>query len=140
MTKFIVGLLLGLILGAVGAAGFLVTAGGGDYLVVSSPHVRELQGSLREADRERDWLREQLRASTDAVTRLESRFLGLATRFEDLSERNKAGASAPPVANRPTAIPSPTPTPRPAATSTPSPTPIRPRATPARPRATGKPA
>jgi hypothetical protein len=137
MTKFVVGLLLGLILGAVGAAGFLVTAGGGDYLVVSSPHVRELQGSLREADRERDWLREQLRASTDAVTRLESRFLGLATRFEDLNERTRSQASAPPVADPPTALP--TPTPRPTSTVLPSPTPLRPRPTPARPRATTKP-
>lgn len=137
MTKFIVGLLLGLILGAVGSAGFLVTAGGGDYLVVSSPHVRELQGSLREADRERDWLREQLRASTDAVTKLESRFLGLATRFEDLSERTRSQASAPPVTAVPAALP--TPTPRPTSAVLPSPTPLRPRPTPARPRATTKP-
>ncbi len=87
MTKFIIGLLFGLILGAAGTAFFLISAGGGDYLVVTSPRVRELEGSLKQADQERAWLRDQLRTSTEVVTKLESRFLSLATRFEDLISR-----------------------------------------------------
>jgi len=57
MTKFLIGLLLGLILGVAGASAFLITAGGGDYFVGASPRVRELEASLREADQERPALK-----------------------------------------------------------------------------------
>ena len=84
MTKFIVGLLLGLILGTGGTVAFLVSAHGGDYLVVASPRVRGLETSLKQADQEREWLRGQLRDASDVVTKLESRFVALTTRFDDL--------------------------------------------------------
>lgn len=84
--KFLIGLLLGLILGIAGASGFLITAGGGDYFVGASPRVRELEASLREADKEREWLRGRLSEATQLANRLESRFLGLAARFETLAD------------------------------------------------------
>ena len=65
MTKFIMGLLFGLILGIGGTAAFLISAQGGDYLVVTSPRVRELEASLKQADQERTWLREQVKNSAD---------------------------------------------------------------------------
>ena len=85
MTKFLIGLLLGLILGIGGAAAFLITAGGGDYFVGASPRVRELEASLREAEQERQWLRGRLSEATEMGNRLESRFIGLATRFEAIT-------------------------------------------------------
>ncbi|MFP6664302.1 MAG: hypothetical protein VCC00_08900 [Deltaproteobacteria bacterium] len=88
MTKFLIGLLLGLILGAAGASGFLITAGGGDYFVGASPRVRELEASLREGQQERQWLRGRLSDATESASRLESRFLGLAARFEVLSDES----------------------------------------------------
>ncbi len=84
MTKFLIGLLLGLILGAAGAFAFLLTAGGADYFVGASPHVRKLEASLREADQERQWLRGRLSEATEMGNRLESRFITLAARFEAL--------------------------------------------------------
>lgn len=96
MTKFIMGLLLGLILGIGGTAAFLISAGGGDYLVVTSPRVRELEASLKQGDQEREWLRGQLRDSSQMLVKLESRFIGLATRFEDLGSHTATLLGAPP--------------------------------------------
>ncbi|MEO2169604.1 MAG: hypothetical protein ABGY42_16095 [bacterium] len=117
MTKFLIGLLLGLILGAAGASGFLITAGGGDYFVGASPRVRELEASLREGQQERQWLRGRLSAATESASRLESRFLGLAARFEALSDETghpEAVAPALSATDRPTAkLPVPVPAPEP---------------------------
>lgn len=96
MTKFIIGLLLGLILGIGGTAAFLISAGGGDYLVSTSPRVRELETSLKQADQEREWLRGQLRDSNEILVKLESRFVALATRFEDLGSQAATLLGAPP--------------------------------------------
>lgn len=101
MTKFIIGLLLGLILGIGGTAAFLITAGGGDYLVSTSPRVRELETSLKQADQEREWLRGQLRDSNEILVKLESRFVALATRFEDLGSQAATLLGAPPATTEP---------------------------------------
>ena len=103
MTKFLIGLLLGLILGVAGASAFLITAGGGDYFVGASPRVRELEASLREADQERQWLRGRLSEATETGNRLESRFVSLAARFEALGG---TGVIPPPGPATATPIPS----------------------------------
>jgi len=95
MTKFLIGLLLGLILGVAGASAFLITAGGGDYFVGASPRVRELEASLREADQERQWLRGRLSEATEMGNRLESRFITLAARFEALGGKPAATVPSP---------------------------------------------
>jgi hypothetical protein len=117
MTKFLIGLLLGLILGVAGASAFLITAGGGDYFVGASPRVRELEASLREADQERQWLRGRLSEATEMGNRLESRFITLAARFEALGGKPadtipsldtklpKTAPSAPPSPTKPLAKP-----------------------------------
>lgn len=96
MTKFIMGFLLGAILGIGGTSAFLISAHGGDYLMAASPRVRELEASLKQADQEREWLRGQLRDSGEVVTKLESRFVALATRFEDLTSHAATLLGAPP--------------------------------------------
>jgi hypothetical protein len=94
MARFFIGLLLGLLLGIGGASAFLITAGGGDYLVSSSPRVRELEASLKNSDQDREWLRKRLGEATDATARLESRFVALSERLESLvGELDKTGAA-----------------------------------------------
>jgi hypothetical protein len=106
MTRFTIGFLLGLLLGIAGASAFLITAGGADYFVAASPRVRELETSLKTGDQDREWLRKRLAESSDAMARLESRFVALSSRFESLGEM----AASPKVATGPT----PTPTTKPA--------------------------
>lgn len=136
MTKFLIGLLLGLILGVAGASAFLITAGGGDYFVGASPRVRELEASLREADQERQWLRGRLSEATETGNRLESRFVSLAARFEALGgtgvipPANPAAsttvpsktASGPAAAPQNQAVPNSLPSTQPTASPTPLPT------------------
>lgn len=106
MTRFIIGLLLGLLLGIGGTAAFLITAGGGDYLVVQSPRVRELEAALKNVDQDRQWLRSRLDEANDSLAKLESRFSGLAARFESMA-MSQAGMATPP-APEPQAPPSDT--------------------------------
>lgn len=118
MSRFLIGLLLGLLAGIAGASAFLIVYGGGDYLVSTSPRVRELEASLRHVDEDRDWLKTRLRESTEATQRLESRFEALAARFERISGDALAPAAAPDAADadRGTSVDLP------AATSAPEPT------------------
>lgn len=88
--RFLIGLLLGMILGIAGTTAFLITAGGGDYFIGASPRVRELETSLKTASTEREFLRKRLGEADEAMARLESRFSALASRFEVLA----GGASA----------------------------------------------
>ncbi|HYC21172.1 MAG TPA: hypothetical protein VEI94_00640 [Candidatus Bathyarchaeia archaeon] len=87
MSRFVIGLLLGLLLGIAGTSAFLITAGGGDYLISSSPRVRELEATLKEAEKEREGLSKRLDQFTDMTTRLESRFIALGARFEALAKQ-----------------------------------------------------
>ena len=119
MSRFIIGLLLGLLIGIGGTAAFLITAGGGDYLVVSSPRVRELETTLKTADTDRDWLRKRLSEANDSLARLETRFVALSARFESLvagSEASgRAASPAPAAAGDPAAAPTPRPSASPGA-------------------------
>lgn len=98
MSRFIIGLLLGLLLGIGGTAAFLITAGGGDYLIVSSPRVKELEGSLKNVDQDRQWLRARLAEANESLAKLESRFSSLAARFESMAATQ---GGAPPAASAP---------------------------------------
>jgi len=105
MTRFTIGLLLGLLLGIAGASAFLITAGGGDYLILSSPRVRQLEASLKQAEQERQWFAKRLDEFSDLTTKLESRFVSLSNRFEALSAEAHRDEA------QPRTEPSPLPTP-----------------------------
>lgn len=96
MSRFIIGLLLGLLIGIGGTAAFLITAGGGDYLIVSSPRVKELEGALKNVDQDRQWLRSRLAEANESLAKLESRFSTLAARFESMAATQGAGGAAAP--------------------------------------------
>ena len=95
MSRFIIGLLLGLLIGIGGPAAFLITAGGGDYLIVARPRVKELEGALKNVDQDRQWLRSRLAEANDSLAKLESRFSGLAARFESMAATPGGVAAAP---------------------------------------------
>jgi hypothetical protein len=113
MSRFIIGLLLGLLIGIGGTAAFLITAGGGDYLIVSSPRVKELEGSLKNVDQDRQWLRTRLDEANDSLAKLESRFSTLAARFEGIaaSQGGASGGTAPAPQATPNAVGSAAPSP-----------------------------
>jgi hypothetical protein len=96
MSRFVIGLLLGLLLGIAGTSAFLITAGGGDYLISSSPRVRELEASLKAAEKDREALSKRLDQFTDMTTRLESRFIALGSRFDALAKQADKQPDAPP--------------------------------------------
>lgn len=115
MSRFLIGLLLGALLGIGGTSAFLIVYGGGDYLVSTSPRVRELEAALRHSDEDREWLKSRLREATEVTHRLESRFESLAARFEGLTAA-VAPTAAPTTAgsnesDAPPAAPSPLPEP-----------------------------
>jgi hypothetical protein len=124
MSRFFIGFLLGALVGIAGTAAFLIVYGGGDYLVSTSPRVRELEATLSRADEDRDWLKARLREATEVTHRLESRFEGLAARFERLNAASIAAEPTPaaaPGGDAAAALPSPDPTPdASAASETPS--------------------
>lgn len=91
--RFLVGLLLGMIVGIGVTTAFLVAAGGGDYLISVSPRVRELETSLKIASTDRESLRKRLGEADEAMARLESRFSALASRFEVLSGAALSGSA-----------------------------------------------
>jgi len=104
MTRFVIGLLLGLLLGIAGTSAFLITAGGGDYLIVTSPKVRDLEAKLdaanndlKNANQEREWQRKRLDEFSELTTKLESRFSALSARFEALAgqAQHEPGETAP---------------------------------------------
>src|SRR5215471_5141779 len=93
MTRFFIGLLLGILIGIGGTTAFLISAGGGDYFVSASPRVRELESSLKNSDQDREWLRRRLGEADEAMARLESRFVGLSNRFDAIAKGAGEGST-----------------------------------------------
>jgi hypothetical protein len=94
MTRFTIGLLLGLLLGIAAAVGFLITEDGGDYFVSASPRIRELDSTLKTVVQERELLQKRLDEANASMARLESRFIALSDRFESLGAMAQAGSDS----------------------------------------------
>jgi len=90
MTRFTIGLLLGLLLGIAAAVGFLITENGGDYFVSASPRIRELDSTLKTVVQERELLQKRLDDANASMARLESRFIALSDRFESIGAMAQA--------------------------------------------------
>ncbi|MFM8410145.1 MAG: hypothetical protein ACKOCT_07690, partial [Alphaproteobacteria bacterium] len=58
--RFLIGLLLGMILGIGATAFFLTTGKGGDYLIFSSPRALEMEARLKASESDRDSFRKRL--------------------------------------------------------------------------------
>lgn len=71
--RFLIGLLLGIILGIGAAAFFLTTGKGGDYLIGTSPRVVAMEERLKAFEADRDSFRKRLAEADAALARVEAR-------------------------------------------------------------------
>ena len=78
--RFLIGLLLGMILGIGATAFFLTTGKGGDYLIGSSPRVLEMEARLKASGSDRDSFRKRLAEADAALARIEARIGALGAR------------------------------------------------------------
>ena len=86
MFRFVLGLLLGIILGSGGTAYFFSVAGGGDYLLTSSPRVSKLEQELQRVSQERDFVTKKLEDTTNRVQEMANKFETLERRFHTIEE------------------------------------------------------
>jgi hypothetical protein len=92
--RFLLGLLLGFILGAAGV-GYLVQSGAGDLIVRRTEAVQDLQRRLGEVEQERDQLGRRLEEVSTRAGRMESAFNELEHRFRELEQQAPGGPSRP---------------------------------------------
>ncbi len=90
--RFLIGLLLGIILGIGAAAFFLTTGKGGDYLIGTSPRVVAMEERLKGFEADRDSFRKRLAEADAALARVEARIGTLGARG---ATPGTTGASAP---------------------------------------------
>jgi hypothetical protein len=84
--RFVLGLLIGIILGSGGTAYFFSVAGGGDYLLTSSQRVYKLEQDLQRVSQERDFVTKKLEDMTTRVQEMANKFNELERRFRTLEE------------------------------------------------------
>ncbi len=95
MFRFVLGLLLGIILGSGGTAYFFSVAGGGDYLLTSSQRVSKLEQELQRVSQERDFVTKKLEDTTNRVQEIANKFETLERRFraiEEAAPKSSSGA------------------------------------------------
>lgn len=83
MLRFLFGLLVGAIVGAVGTTYFF-SSGGGDHLVATSPRVLRLEEDLRRVTQEREQIAKKLEDTAALVDKLTAKFSDLEHRFQTL--------------------------------------------------------
>jgi hypothetical protein len=83
VLRFLFGLLIGAIIGAVGTTYFFST-GGGDHLVATSPRVLHLEEDLRRVTQEREQIAKKLEDTAALVDKLTTKFSDLEHRFQTL--------------------------------------------------------
>jgi len=83
VLRFLIGLLLGVIVGAGGTAYFFST-GGGDHLISTSPRVRHLEEDLRRVSQEREQIEKKLAETTARIEKMTAAFSDLERRLQKL--------------------------------------------------------
>ena len=83
VLRFFFGLLLGAMVG-IGGTAYFFSAGGGDYLLASSPRVLHLEEDLRRVGQEREQLAKKLEETTALVEKTTEKFTDLERRFQTL--------------------------------------------------------
>jgi uncharacterized protein YlxW (UPF0749 family) len=83
VLRFLFGLLVGAIVGAVGTTYFFST-GGGDQFVAMSPRLLRLEEDLRHVTQEREQLAKKLEDSTALVDKVTTKFTDLERRLQTL--------------------------------------------------------
>jgi gas vesicle protein len=87
ILRFLFGFLLGTIIGSAATA-FFLSSGGGDYLIATSPRVRQLEEDLRKSSQEEQYLAKRFEDFATLMEKLEARFVDLEKRFEHVLEES----------------------------------------------------
>lgn len=95
ILRFLFGLLLGMIIGGAATA-FFLSSGGGDYLIATSPRMRQLEEDLRKSDQEREYMVKRLEDFAALMEKMEVKFVELEKRFEDVLEESRKNAEESP--------------------------------------------
>jgi hypothetical protein len=83
VIRVFIGLLLGIIIGAVATTYFFST-GGGDYFVVASPRVRHLEEELSRAGQQQERLTKKLEDAAAVIEKMSAKFTDLEHRVQTL--------------------------------------------------------
>jgi hypothetical protein len=92
VLRFVFGLLVGVIIGAVGTTYFFST-GGGDHLVATSPRVLRLEEDLRRVTQEREQVARKLEDTTVLIEKMTTKFADLERRFQALEGTTRKPAT-----------------------------------------------
>ncbi len=98
ILRFLFGLLLGTILGSAATA-FFLSSGGSDYLIATSPRVRQLEEDLRKSDQQGQYLTQRLEDFAGLMEKLEARFIELEKRYGNVLEESHQPAEESPAAS-----------------------------------------
>lgn len=99
ILRFLFGLLLGMIIGGAATA-FFLSSGGGDYLIATSPRMRQLEEDLRKSDQEREYMVKRLEDFAALMEKMEVKFVELEKRFETVLEESRKNAEESPAAGQ----------------------------------------
>ncbi len=99
VMQFLFALLLGVLIGAGGAA-YLIQSDAGNLLVRRTEVVQDLQRRLDGAEEQRNQLSRQLEDVVSRAGRMEQAFTELERRFRTLDAERSGGAQPPPAAER----------------------------------------
>jgi len=92
--RFLMGLLLGIIIGA-GGVWWLMSSGAADFMLKTSHYVQDLERRVQEFGEQRAQLARQLEDVEGRLGKMADGYEALERRFRDLSAPKAPGASAP---------------------------------------------
>ena len=99
ILRFLFGFLLGIIIGSAATA-FFLSSGGGDYLIATSPRVRQLEEDLRKSEQEGQYMAKRLEDFAALMEKMEAKFVELEKRFENIPEERRKNAEESPAAGQ----------------------------------------
>jgi len=92
--RFLMGLLLGIIVGA-GGVWWLMSSGAADFMLKTSHYVQDLERRVQEFGEQRAQLARQLEDVEGRLGKMADGYEALERRFRDLSASERPGAAAP---------------------------------------------
>jgi hypothetical protein len=98
--RFVMGLLLGILIGA-GGVWWLMSSGAADFMLRTSHYVQDLERRVEEFSEQRAQLARQLEDMEGRLGKMADGYEALERRFRDLAASNAPGAGAPQAAPPP---------------------------------------
>jgi hypothetical protein len=93
--RFLMGLLLGILIGA-GGVWWLMSSGAADFMLRTSHYVQDLERRVQEFGEQRAQLARQLEDMEGRLGKMADGYEALERRFQDLAAANDPGAGTPP--------------------------------------------